>query len=72
MQRHISVPLGNLFRGYRNVILDQNGLTAKNVTARLAQDNLDNLASKNDTSNFTKNTDFDNKTKKFKQKIYFK
>ena len=72
MQRHISVPLGNLFRGYRNVILDQNGLTAKNFTARLAQDNLDNLASKNDTSNFTKNTDFDNKTKKFKQKNYFK
>ena len=51
------------------MILDQNGLTAKNFSARLAQDN---LASKNDISNFTKNTDFDNKTKKFKQKNYFK
>ena len=46
-----------------------NGLTAENITARLAQAN---LASKNDIDNFVKMTDFDDKLKDLKEKNYFK
>ena len=52
-----------------NILLLLNELTAENFAARLTQTN---LASKNDTPNFVKKADFDDKLKKFKQKCYFK
>ena len=52
-----------------NILLLLNELTAENFAARLTQTN---LASKNDTPNFVKKADFDDKLKKFKQECYFK